>query len=645
MSLGGIKGFASGGGVASLGPGTPVGAQSTDSIAMSVANPGISNILSATLLIGMTNAPANTFGVSLNIYAGASPGLVGFFPVGGITELNSSVLQFAGPGQAVGGTFGIQINQSSGTTSGYLSFTDWNTFNNKVSNVGPVNAVSFANGATIFGPTFQLGPADFTNPGVVTTGGQTFAGDKTFTGVISAQNGTLAAVGFHLGTDVGTGFFRAAVNQLNLAVSGATVMVWGSNNVQTSVPILGASGSTTVPEFSFAADPDTGIYNPGANKLGFVVGSSELLRMDGASAVMSSFGFLGMGTTVPAYAIDVSQSVASPVGVRVKNTAVAVGNVHASVFVENSVSYGQLFKAGASYSTYKNIGPNDLGFYNTGGNISLLSDAGPVTISGAGAANAVVTVGNGNATVYGSTILIIMGGMSSGLLGIAVGTSFASFANTWPLSQGLTNSIMQNDGTGQLQFNQALKLNGTSTGFISFMAGTSTAGYTLIMPNAQGGASTLLVNDGSGNLSWTTIAAASGLTQCWAVATGGSGYGSTATAIRRFAVGATVFGSIVYTASATNGDKWVVGDTGVYVAYYQDRNSGGATPFGISVNQADLTNSVLAWPEVIGYFQGLPTPGGCVTGGRFLNAGDTVRAASQSANESMSPVFILTRVW
>ncbi len=407
MSLSGIKGFASGGGSAGPpGPGNLVGAVNTDSIAMTVANPGVSNILSATLLIGMTTAPANSFGVSLNVYSGTSPGLVGFFAVGGITELTSSVLQFAGIGQAVGGTFGIRVNQSSGTTSGFLSFTDWNTFNNKQDTlkIGPLSASSFTNGATLFGPTFQLGPADGTNPGVITTGGQTFAGDKTFLGVIAAQSGTLAAPGFHLGTDVGTGFFRAAANQLNLAVLGVTVMVWGSNNIQSGVPILGAPGSTGAPAFSFNADSDTGTYNPAANTFGVVVGSTEALRM--TSAGSSFVGFLN----APAHQISGTSS----------------------GFIS--------LVAGTSLAGWTLLMPQVQGGASS---IFMNNGSGGITWAVLGAGG------------FGATTSLLLTGASSGVFTQTVGTSFASFTNTWPIAQGGTYTFLRNDGQGGLTWDSS----------------------------------------------------------------------------------------------------------------------------------------------------------------------------------------------
>ncbi len=58
-----------------------------------------------------------------------------------------------------------------------------------VTTVGTFSGSSIANGASISGSTITFGPADGTNPGMVTTGSQTFAGAKTFNAAIAANGG------------------------------------------------------------------------------------------------------------------------------------------------------------------------------------------------------------------------------------------------------------------------------------------------------------------------------------------------------------------------------------------------------------------------------------------------------------------------
>ena len=62
------------------------------------------------------------------------------------------------------------------------------------------------------------------------------------------------------------------------------------------------SGSTGAPSYSFGSDTDTGLFNPGANTLGFSVGATEAVRV-------SSLGYVGIGTTDPQDLLDVNGSI------------------------------------------------------------------------------------------------------------------------------------------------------------------------------------------------------------------------------------------------------------------------------------------------------------------------------------------------
>ncbi len=62
-----------------------------------------------------------------------------------------------------------------------------------------------------------------------------------------------------------------------------------------------AVGSASLPGLAFASDPDTGIYRPSANVLGFSTAGTESMRIDAA-------GNVGIGTTSPAGPLDIAGS-------------------------------------------------------------------------------------------------------------------------------------------------------------------------------------------------------------------------------------------------------------------------------------------------------------------------------------------------
>lgn len=72
-----------------------------------------------------------------------------------------------------------------------------------VTTVGVFSGSSIANGASISTSTITFGPADGTNPGMVTTGAQTLAGAKTFTGQATFPAATTGAASLLITTSAG----------------------------------------------------------------------------------------------------------------------------------------------------------------------------------------------------------------------------------------------------------------------------------------------------------------------------------------------------------------------------------------------------------------------------------------------------------
>jgi hypothetical protein len=64
-------------------------------------------------------------------------------------------------------------------------------------------------------------------------------------------------------------------------------------------PITGALGSASAPTFSFTADPNTGLYSPGADQVAISTGGSGRLFVDAS-------GNVGVGTSSPTYKLESS---------------------------------------------------------------------------------------------------------------------------------------------------------------------------------------------------------------------------------------------------------------------------------------------------------------------------------------------------
>ena len=181
---------------------------------------------------------------------------------GNLTEATSSILTITGGTNAVIGTgTSIQVKQASGSQSGYLSSTDWTTFNSKgagtVTTIGTIDSegTPAANGATISGASLILQSASGTVPGLVNISAQTFLGNKTFTNNVSA---TLVA---SARSNVGGGFISGTATVFQEPVSGLTNFGYNVSYNGTNWVYLTSDGGAVMqmeassPQFAFYIVP------------------------------------------------------------------------------------------------------------------------------------------------------------------------------------------------------------------------------------------------------------------------------------------------------------------------------------------------------------------------------------------------------
>lgn len=184
----------------------------------------------------------STVGVSNQLLTSGGTGAPTWTSKGNLTEATSSVLTITGGSNAVlGSGTTIQVGQSTTSTSGYLSSTDWNTFNGKQDaiTVGSLGAGN-ANGLSLSAGSLVLHAATSTQPGAVSTAAQTMAGNKTFTGNIRSNTSlTLEDPGAGTNTmtlnagTIGTNFFLIFPNDDGtsgqvMTTNGSGTMSWSS---------------------------------------------------------------------------------------------------------------------------------------------------------------------------------------------------------------------------------------------------------------------------------------------------------------------------------------------------------------------------------------------------------------------------------
>jgi len=215
-----------------------------------------STTIPTTALSGtITNAQLANSSITIN---GNAISLGGSTSVGTVT----SVTAIAPISVATGTTTpAISISQASSTTNGYLSSTDWNTFNSKGSgSVTSVSGTGTVNGITLTGTV--------TSSGSLTLGG-------TLGGIANSQLTNSTISGISLGSNlasltIGTGLSGTSYNgstavTIAIANSGVTSGTYGSASV---IPVLTVNSQgivTSVSTQATNAPSYQGVWNASTN--------------------------------------------------------------------------------------------------------------------------------------------------------------------------------------------------------------------------------------------------------------------------------------------------------------------------------------------------------------------------------------------
>ena len=324
---------------------------------------------------------------------------------------NVTYIQFAGPNTytfsaplSLSGNV-VSITQSGSSTDGYLSSTDWNTFNNKQPAGNYITALT---------------------------------GDVSASGPGSAS-ATVNSVGGESASNI-----ASAVSQV-LAGDFANVHLSNLSSTAINAQLLAVNGSASAPEYSFTSSPGTGMYSPASNQLALSANGTLMMKMDSTNVFFpnsaGSLGgsvYFGVNTSAPSISAvnsdDRMQLKSAELRIVVGSTIVALfdsgaiefdvpfilsnasetGSIQMSYPSGGTHTYSIIWPAsqGGASTTISNDGSGNLSwvaFQPAGNYITALT--GDVSASGPGSAAATVnSVGGESASNIASAVSQVLAG-------------------------------------------------------------------------------------------------------------------------------------------------------------------------------------------------------------------------------------------
>lgn len=127
--------------------------------------------------------------------------------------------------------------------------------------------------------------------------------------VVAIDAGSAAAPALSFQSDGDTGLYRTGANSLGVSAGGTLRFTMDTNALTSTLPWYGPNGAAASPAITFSGDSDTGIYNVGANILGFATNGTVGLQIDASQRKLS--------TVQPKFSVDM-----------IPNSAIATATVY-----------------------------------------------------------------------------------------------------------------------------------------------------------------------------------------------------------------------------------------------------------------------------------------------------------------------------
>jgi hypothetical protein len=419
---------------------------------------GNTNITGNATITGTLSAGGNTYpvtaGTSGQVLSTNGAGTISWTTpsAGGVTSVTGT-----SPISSTGGaTPAISIALANTTTNGYISSTDWNTFNNKIGGSGTTNYVPKWSSSSALGNSLIYDNG--TNIGIGT------ASPNAQLTVGAAMGGTALSPTFITNTGTLSSTSGTKINLANFGFASGNNSSLGIHALRTAT---GSDWTTTA--------------------VGLLMDVDNTSPVNNAQIWLNSSGNTGIGTSAPTQVLDVAGNVKFSGALMPNNTAGTSGQVLTSAGAGTAPTWTtpasnvlvgmQVFSSGSGTYTptagTKSIFVKMVGGGGAGGAANYSGCSGSYFVGGGGGAGGYCeSVINAVAASYSYSVGA-GGAANTNCAGVAGGnggnTTFGTFA--------------ANGGTGSVSLNTA--------GYVAGGAGGTASGATLNMSGASGGYGTL----------------------------------------------------------------------------------------------------------------------------------------------------------
>ncbi|MFZ2593148.1 MAG: immunoglobulin-like domain-containing protein, partial [Minisyncoccia bacterium] len=359
----------------------------------------------------------------------------------------------------------------SSTAGGVLSWVSAGA--SFITSLGAVGATPNANGASVASGVLTLQPADATNPGVVTTGAQTFAGIKTFNADVAVNGGDITA-------SAGLNITPTTSLTLNPTTS-LTATSGAGSNISITTGTTGAlsldTGTTGAITLGTNANAKTITLgnNTGATALNFTSGTG-LQTFTSSATTTGAFSFVGNGVTTANVMTLSGAGLTSGAGLSITGGGVNTTTAGEALDIQagaNTVGAGLRI---TSTGVYTGAAVTD-GLLNITANSATTGNVGYISATGLTTGTGLTLIGGASLAAGGELLNLDMGAATDGT-GLNIVTTGA-YTGT-----GLVNITADSATTGTLV---QINANALTTGNALQITGPGATNDNLLRVRAESG--------------------------------------------------------------------------------------------------------------------------------------------------------------